>query len=456
MIRFVLPLAILLSTWLHAERAPPVRVSYTSEQIAKSKKIKHLIVIFQENWSFDSLYGTFPGVEGLSSAKPENSIQIDLEGNAYPSLLKCVNADTGALYSEIPKNLPNAPFDLSKYLPMQEKTGDLIHQFYQEKLQINGGRMNRFAAWSDAGGFVMSYYDISKTRMGMLSKQFTICDQWFHSCYGGSMCGVLWLFSAQMPVCPNAPKKIVASVLPSGVMSQDGLVSPDGYAINDMQPFFWPYVVNTPQELRMPPQRYKTIGDLLSEKMVSWKWYAEGWNRAVKNDPDPSFAYHHQAPVYFEQFGPDTDARKEHLFDLEQFYDDLKQGTVPEVCFIRSTDLNSQHPGVGGLLRGLDWCADLIEKVQKSSAWADCAIILTYDENGGRWDHVAPPIVDAFGPATRVPAIIISPFAKKNFVDHTQYETVSVLKFIEERWELPSLSTRDAKANNILNAFNFN
>jgi phospholipase C len=449
-------LAFLVFTALHAERVAPVQVSFSADQIAQSKKIQHLIIIFQENWSFDSIYGTFPNVDGLANAKPENTTQIDLEGKAYPSLLKCVNADTGVVYTEIPKNLPNAPFDLSKYMPMKLKTGDLIHQFYQEQLQINGGRMNRFAAWSDAGGFVMSYFDISKTRMGALSRQFTLCDQWFHSCYGGSMCGVLWLFSAQMPVYPKAPKKLVSTVLPSGIMAQDGLVSPDGFAINDMQPFFWPYVVNTPEELRMAPQTYKTIGDLLSEKKVSWKWYAEGWDRAVRNDPDPTFAFHHQAPVYFQQFGPDTDARKEHLFDLAQFYVDLKQGQLPAVSFIRSTDLNSQHPGIGGLLKGLDWCADLIETIQKSSSWADCAIIVTYDENGGRWDHVTPPVVDAFGPATRVPATIISPFAKKNFVDHTQYETVSILKFIEERWELPSLSTRDAKANNILNAFDFN
>ena len=455
MIHLFLLLALLLFTQIYAERLPPVQVSFTTEQIAASKKIKHLIVIFQENWSFDSLYGTFPNVDGLSNAKRENTIQIDLEGKPYPSLLKCVNADTGVVYSEIPKNLPNAPFDLGKYLPMKQMTGDLIHQFYQEQMQINGGSMNRFAAWSDAGGFVMIYFDISKTRMGAISRQFTLCDQWFHSCYGGSMCGVLWLFSAQMPVYPNAPKKIVATVLPSGIMSQDGIVSPDGYAINDMQPFFWPFKKDTPQDLRMPPQTYKTIGDLLSEKNVSWKWYAEGWTQAIRNNPDPTFAFHHQAPVYFQQFGTDTDARKEHLFDLDQFYADLQQGKLPEVCFIRSLDRNSQHPGDGGLLTGLDWCADLIEKIQKSSSWSDCAIILTYDENGGRWDHVTPPVVDMFGQAIRVPAIIISPFAKKNFVDHTQYETVSVLKFIEERWELPSLSTRDAKANNILNAFDF-
>lgn len=440
---------------LFAERSKPEPVQYSNAQLEGAKKIKHLIVIFQENWSFDGLYGTFPNVDGISSAQPEKVLQIDLDGNPYDPLLVSVNTDTNEPYSEIPKNLPNAPFEMFRFLPKDKKTGDLIHQYYQEKAQINNGNMNRFAAWSDAGGFVMSYADIQKTRMGRLSKEYTICDRWFHSCYGGSMCGVLWLFSARMPVWPNAPKELVASILPSGILAADGLVSPDGYAVNDAQPFFWPYAPGTADKKRVPAQNYKTIGDLLSEKGISWRWYAQGWNSALAGKADPTFAFHHQAPVYFAQFAPNTDARKEHLFDLDQFYVDLSKGSLPAVSFIRSLDRYSQHPGAGLLLDGLNWCADLIEKIQKSAAWKECAIIVTYDENGGRWDHANPPEVDQFGPATRVPAIIISPFAKKGFIDHTQYETVSILKFIEERWGLPSLSTRDAAANNILNAFDF-
>jgi len=99
--------------------------------------------------------------------------------------------------------------------------------------------------------------------------------------------------------------------------------------------------------------------------------------------------------------------------------------------------------------------ADLVQAVQQSPAWADTAIIITYDENGGFWDHVAPPQGDRWGPGTRVPAIIISPYAKKGFVDHTQYDTTSILKFIETRWGLAPLSARDAAANDLINAFDF-
>lgn len=437
------------------ERQPPERVRFSSEQIEASKKINHIIVIMQENWSFDGLYGKFPGANGIANAKKENKEQIDLIGQTYPELLLPINTKDGKPYKRFPDPIPNGPFDLFPYIPMNMLTGDAVHRFYQEQYQINGGMMNRFAAWSNSGGFVMSYYDISNTAMGQLAKEFVLCDHWFHSCYGGSMCGVIWLFTAQMPVWPKASNELIARLYPSGIMVKDGVVSPDGYAINDAEPFYFPYHPSTPEKKRVPPQSHLTIGDLLSEKGISWKWYAEGWNQALQGKADSTFAYHHQAPSYFRQFAPGTKERKDHLFDLSQFFDDLEKSQVPSVSFIRSLDKHSEHPGKGSLLAGLNWCADLIHKIQKSSVWNDCVIIVTYDENGGRWDHVAPPIVDRFGPGTRVPTLIISPFAKKGFVDSTSYETVSILKFIEQRFDLRPLSNRDAAANNILNAFDF-
>ena len=91
----------------------------------------------------------------------------------------------------------------------------------------------------------------------------------------------------------------------------------------------------------------------------------------------------------------------------------------------------------------------------RSPYWKNTAVIITYDENGGRWDHLTPPKIDQWGPGTRVPAIIISPYAKPHYVDHTQYETVSILAFIEKLFRLPSLNARDAHASPLLNAFDF-
>jgi acid phosphatase len=106
-------------------------------------------------------------------------------------------------------------------------------------------------------------------------------------------------------------------------------------------------------------------------------------------------------------------------------------------------------------LQGQQHVASLVSAVQNSPYWADSVIIITYDENGGFWDHVAPPVVDKWGPGTRVPAIIVSPFAKKYFVDHTQCDTTAILKLIETRWGLAPLGTRDAAANDLTNALEF-
>jgi len=128
---------------------------------------------------------------------------------------------------------------------------------------------------------------------------------------------------------------------------------------------------------------------------------------------------------------------------------------VPAVSFIKPLGPDNEHPGYTNLARGQQHVADLVQAIQKSSIWTDTVIIITYDENGGFWDHVAPPKIDKWGPGTRVPTIIISPYAKKGFVDHTQYDTTSILKLIETRWGLQPLGTRDAAANDLTNAFDF-
>src|SRR5207244_1513905 len=107
------------------------------------------------------------------------------------------------------------------------------------------------------------------------------------------------------------------------------------------------------------------------------------------------------------------------------------------------------------LANGQAHVADLVNAVQQRQLWNDTAIIITYDEHGGRWDHVAPPVIDKWGPGLRVPAIVISPFARKGFVDHTQYDTTSILKLIEDRWSLPPVAERDARSGNLSTAFDF-
>ncbi|HVX48826.1 MAG TPA: alkaline phosphatase family protein, partial [Chitinophagaceae bacterium] len=225
------------------------------------------------------------------------------------------------------------------------------------------------------------------------------------------------------------------------------------------------YSVNSPRPparewgndtLRLVPyQTNPTIGDRLSAKGVSWAWYSGGWDSAMAGKDDPGFQYHHQPFIYFANYAEGTKAKKEHLKDETEFLTAAKNGTLPAVSFVKPTGADNEHPGYSNVMRGEKHAEDLINAVLNGPNGKDAVIILTYDENGGFWDHVAPPVIDKFGPGSRIPAIIISPFAKKGFVDHTQYETVSILSFIEKRWGLKPLNSRDANAQPLQNAFDF-
>ena len=128
---------------------------------------------------------------------------------------------------------------------------------------------------------------------------------------------------------------------------------------------------------------------------------------------------------------------------------------MPAVAFVKPLGENNEHPGYATLAKGQQHVADLVAAIQASPQWKSTAIIVTYDDFGGRWDHVAPPKVDRWGPGTRVPALLISPFAKKGTVNHEVFDTTSILKLIETRWNLKPLSDRDAKAGDLLTAFQF-
>jgi phospholipase C len=123
------------------------------------------------------------------------------------------------------------------------------------------------------------------------------------------------------------------------------------------------------------------------------------------------------------------------------------------VSFVKPLGPDNEHPGYASLLKGQKHVAVLVRAIMVSRAWEDTAIIITYDENGGRWDQVPPPRVDRWGPGMRVPAIVISRFAKRRYVDHTYYDTTSIMKLIARRWGLAPLGTRDAAASDLSNAF---
>jgi acid phosphatase len=426
-------------------------------QAQASNPINHIIVIYQENWSFDSLYGKFPGANGIAKAGAALK-QVDKNGQPLAALPQPIdtNKRPAAPDPRFPANMPVQPFSIAQYVPADQKIGDLVHRFYQEQYQIDGGKMDKFVAWSDNGGLTMGYYDATNMPEGQLAQQYTMADNFFHAAFGGSFLNHIWLVCACSPTWPNAPASRVAQLDANGVMVKDGSVTPDGYVVNTSYTINSPHPPNITDTAQLVPQQtMPTIGDRLSEKGISWAWFSGGWTDALNGHPDPLFQYHHQPFAFFQNYADGTDGRKQHLKDESEFHYEVQTNTLPAVSFVKALGPNNEHPGYATLLQGQQHVADLVHEVQNSPAWADTAIIITYDEHGGFWDHVAPPKGDRWGPGSRIPAIIISPYAKKGFVDHTQYDTTSILKFIENRYGLAPLTSRDAAAKDLSNAFNF-
>src|SRR5215813_2951076 len=421
------------------------------------EKIDHILVIYMENRSFDNLYGLFPGANGLAQAG-ETATQVDKDGKPYQALPAVIDTTKKPPGSDerFPMDMPNKPFDIAKYVSLDEKTGDMVHRFYQEQMQIDGGKMDKFAAFSDGGGLVMGYYDASKTALWAYAQKYTLADNFFHGAFGGSFLNHIYLVCVCAPKYPNAPADMVAQLDGSGMLAKDGAITPDGYAVNTIQTSFQPHSakITDPAKL-LPPQDGVTIGDRLSEKGVSWAWYSGGWDDAIAGKPDPLFQFHHQPFAYFKQFGDGTAARKEHLKDEKEMLAGIAAGELPAVAFWKPIGEENEHPGYANVSSGDHKVATVLKSLEQSPLWASTAVIITYDENGGSWDHVPPPKIDAWGPGTRVPTLIISPFAKKGFIDHTQYDTSSILKLIEKRYDLQPIGTRDAAANDLTNAFEF-
>jgi len=417
--------------------------------------VKHVIVIYQENWSFDGLFGKFPGANGLANAGATTR-QVDKEGRPYTTLPPSLDNSRQPPVPDarIPASLPVAPFDLALYVPPDQKAGNPIHRFYQQQYQINGGTMDGFVAWGGVGGLVMSYYDATQLPLGRLAQEFVLADNFFHAAFGGSLINHFWLVCACTPAWPDAPADLRAQLDAGGRLVKDGELSPDGYIINTA------YTVNAPHPARIsdprrlvPSLTLPTIGERLTQAGVSWAWYAGGWNDALAGRPHPIFQYHHQPFAYFAPYADGMAAKARHLRDEEDFLRDLRDGRLPAVAFIKPLGPDNEHPGYADLLSGQEHVAALVRAVMASRYWSDAAIIITYDENGGRWDHVPPPVVDRWGPGTRVPTIVVSPHARRRFVDHTRYDTTSILKLIEVRWNLVPLGSRDAAADGLLNAF---
>ena len=482
-----------------------------------ASKIKTVVVIYAENRSFDNLYGLFPGANGISNATATNKTQLDRDGKTPLATLPAVWGANGAPAWNFVSGLPNGPFRIDAPpggVPGQASSvtsPDLVHRFYNNKMQINGGANNLFAAYSDAGGLSMGYYDGSSMAMWKVAQQYVLADNFFQGAFGGSFLNHQWLVCACAPTTTAAPASrnsiidsitgwlTLAATSPASALTGKPVYQGDlnftpvdangvSYAINTTQPAFQPSgtAPATSGDTRLadpnatggnwplPAQTAKTIGDTLTDKSVSWKWYAGAWNDSladrtkIYNNTVPNFQPHHQPFNYYSRFDPTTTAgaaeRAAHLKDYTDLVTDAQAGTLPQVSFYKPQGSLNQHPGYTDIMSGDAHIADVIAKLQASPQWANMAIIVTYDENGGFWDHAAPPKsnskaanADGWGPGSRIPAIIVSPFAKKGFVDSTPYDTTSIIKFITRLYKLEPLPGAQKRntVSDLSNAFDF-
>ena len=518
--------------------------------------IKHIVVIYEENHSFDNLFGGWEEVNGIRQADRSGHVtQRAADGSVLPCLPqndvnlasppRPVTCHGTVGTTVVDSAFANRPFVLDDFIKPADKTcpapgvfaahgvlkdspgalpggctADLVHRFYQEQYQIDGGRQDRYVAGSDAIGLTMGRYDtralpIYQYLHSKGAPRYAIADNFFQGAFGGSFLNHQWLIAAAAPTWPGAVADGTANDLHS-IVGADGhpnnyplhpatglkdaaltqAANPDGsckvpagaptppagtvcgdYAVNTIQPTYQPFAPGTPAARQLPPQTTPTIGSRLSDKGVDWAWYAGGWDNAngnvggagwtngttpgtcadpnhlttavYPNCPDALFQFHHQPFNYYAAYAPGTAARAAHLQDEANFIGAARTGHLKPVSFVKPVGEENEHPGYASEHDGSDHLVDLIKAIRSGPQAKSTAIVVTYDEFGGQWDHVSPPrgrgVSDGFGPGTRVPALIISPKLDERFtVDRASHDTTSIIATIEHRWNLKPIGTRDA------------
>jgi phospholipase C len=558
--------SVLVSVALVAVGFTPATPAAAAPTTGPLGHFKHIVVIYEENHSFDNLYGNWGPVNGQhvvgrADAPPAHTTQIAQDGSPYPCLLMSdvnlmsppLSPDCSSTTFSFGSGKPttayhfgNAPYNIDQFIPATAATcpdrdhlfnftfgilagaaggqpggctRDLVHRFYQEQYQLNGGQMNRYVTGSDSAGMSMGYYDTTKLPIYTYLHQngapnYVIADNFFQAAFGGSFLNHQYLIAAApLPSTigthavldasgfPNATYPLyhpATSVVDGNLTQACGVPTTvtgfacGNYAVNTVQP---PYQPTSPFGTQMAPVDDTTtpmnIGDELSNAGVSWAWYSGGWDNAAGittgpgwtngsgptcSDPnsavaptvgtatggfpfcpDKSFQTHHQPFNYFARYAPGQPGRS-HLQDEQDFLAAVKAGTLPSVSFVKPLGIDNEHPGYTSEPNGSDHLVDLINAVETGPQAGNTLIVVTYDEFGGQWDHVSPPGLgtpaaagqsDQFGPGSRVPTLLVARSLTRSGVDHTVYDTTSILRTIEAQFGLAPIGTRDAAVNDL-------
>jgi phospholipase C len=462
-----------------------VSASYYRDTNKTATPIKHLVVIFDENESFDHYFGTYPyaaNTDGTSfHAKPGTPTVNGL----YSKITK--TGPVGRLLT----NNPNE-YNPQRLTHAQALTCDQNHDYLPEQQAENGGKMNEFVQFTQQDdcsttgeyygppGIVMDYFDGNTvTGLWNYAQNYAMSDNNWDTTFGPSTEGAIDVSSGL--------SSDSYAVTPSGTKTTDsGAITADGTTYGDIDPYY--DECSDSNHTSSNPEGVMTgenIGDLLNSKHVTWGWFQGGfaptssnsggavcgaqsdnidgsalneytphWNPFQFNATTANPA--HLAPSSESAIGRTDQAN--HQYDLSDFFTTLKNGNMPSVSYLKATTAQSGHPGESDPLDEQQWLVNTVNQIEQSRYWSSTAIVITYDDSDGWYDHVAPRLLNGSDNSTidtamceqtpvrvgsgsgrcgysqRLPMIVISPYTRDNYVSNNLTNTTSVVKFIEQNW----------------------
>jgi phospholipase C len=422
-----------------------------SSNAESSSKIQHLIFIVQENHSFDNYFGTYPGANGLPA---NTSLPMDPNDAQLGSVSSFHLNDTvpvSIIGDELPPGVAD-PSDLtqsdnssvSPYHLIDQSIGQDIDHSAEAALQAyDNGKMDGFIP-AVQSTLTMGYYDRADIPYYWdYADHYVLDDNFFSSEMGPSFPNHLYIASGT-----DGPYNSSESwISNSSIIDNPPCTTIAG---GDAPIVNWPGASFD----------WSTLAEELSLSNVSWTWYDGNTNPLAPTlwNVLPLFNY----------FQVNPDQLSEHVKSTENFSADIQNNNLPAVSWIMPGSWHpstlpsvfngqsvSEHPPARPDA-GMDYVSYLVNQIMQSDLWQSTAIVITWDDYGGFYDHVAPPQIDQSGLGFRVPTLVISPWAKHNYIDHTEYEFSSLLSLAEHTFHLPSLGVRDVTANDMMNSFDFN
>jgi phospholipase C len=392
----------------------------TTSALAQKKhnEVQHVVVIFQENRTPDNLFGSnpnfLPGVDIATSGLGSDGQQIPLTPVKLAS-----NYDLDHGHAAFVKMYDNGSMDGADEIAVSCNPG--AKGCPPEHAQ--------FKYVDNSSGLLNPYFQ--------LAQQYTFADRMFQTNQGPSFPAHQFIISGTSK--PSPEKDLLAAENPAGVpnaLNNTGCTAPAGEFVKMIDP-------SGSEALTMYPCfEHQTLADLLDTAGFSWRYYA----------PSAGSIWTGPNAIQHLRFGPDWS--NDVVLRPAQVLTDISNGQLANVSWVIPTGQESDHAG-GNTGLGPSWVASIVNAIGQTAYWDNTVILITWDDWGGWYDHVAPPIINSYEYGFRVPLIVVSPFAKQGYVSHVTHDFGSILKFIEVTFNLPSLGYADALADDLSDCFNF-